>query len=61
MVVAVDPKDGDKNGDSPANVDDGEEEPGELGSDSIQFNLILSFLTSSSLSAQSERSYNLRN
>ena len=40
VVVAVDPKDGDKDGDSPGDVDDGEEDPGELGSDSIQFNSI---------------------
>ena len=32
MVVAVDPKDGDKDGDSPGDVDDGEEDPGELRS-----------------------------
>ena len=30
MVVAVDPKDADKDGDSPGDVDDGEENPGEL-------------------------------
>ena len=40
VVVAVDPKDGDKDGDSPGNEGDGEEDPGELGSDSIQFNSI---------------------
>ena len=38
VVVAVDPKDGDKDGDSPGNEDDGEEDPGELGSNSIQLN-----------------------
>ena len=32
VVVAVDPKDGDKDGDSPGDVDDGEEDPGELRS-----------------------------
>ena len=32
VVVAVDPKDADKDGDSPADVDDGEEDPGELRS-----------------------------
>ena len=32
MVVAVDPKDADKDGDSPGDVDDGEEDPGELRS-----------------------------
>ena len=32
VVVAVDPKDGDKDGDSPGDVDDGEEDPGELPS-----------------------------
>ena len=32
VVVAVDPKDADKDGDSPADVDDGEEDPGELQS-----------------------------
>ena len=43
MVVAVDPKDGDKDGDSPGNEGDGEEDPGELGSDSIQFNSEFSY------------------
>ena len=32
VVVAVDPKDADKDGDSPGDVDDGEEDPGELRS-----------------------------
>ena len=32
VVVAVDPKDGDKDVDSPGDVDDGEEDPGELRS-----------------------------
>ena len=32
VVVAVDPKDADKDGDSPGNEDDGEDDPGELGS-----------------------------
>ena len=32
VVVAVDPKDGGKDGDSPGDVDDGEEDPGELQS-----------------------------
>ena len=30
VVVAVDPKDADKDGGSPGDVDDGEEDPGEL-------------------------------
>ena len=38
VVVAVDPKDADKDGKSPGNEDDGEEDPGELGSNSIQLN-----------------------
>ena len=60
VVVAVDPKDADKDGDSPGDVDDGEEDPGELRSKVI-FLMIVSCLTSSSLSAQRERSYSLRN
>ena len=32
VVVVVDPKDGGKDGDSPGDVDDGEEDPGELRS-----------------------------
>ena len=35
VVVAVDPKDADKDGDSPGDVDDGEEDPGELRSKAI--------------------------
>ena len=35
VVVAVDPKDADKDGDSPADVDDGEEDPGELQSNAF--------------------------
>ena len=31
VVVAVDPKDADKDGDSPGDVDDGEEDPGSCG------------------------------
>ena len=60
VVVVVDPKDADKDGDSPGDVDDGEEEHGELRS-KVFFLMIVSCLTSSSLSAQRERSYSLRN
>ena len=60
VVVAVDPKDADKDGDSPGDVDDGEEDPGDLQSKAF-FLMIVSCLTSSSLSAQLERSYSLRN
>ena len=61
VVVAVDPKDADKDGDSPGDVDDGEEDPGELRSKVFFFFMTVSCLTSSSLSAQRERSYSLRN
>ena len=61
VVVAVDPKDGGKDGDSPGDVDDGEEDPGELQRKVFFFFMIVSCLTSSSLSAQRERSYSLRN
>ena len=60
VVVVVDTKDGDKDGDSPGDVDDGEEDPGDLQSKAF-FLMIVSCLTSSSLSAQLERSYSLRN
>ena len=32
VVVAVDPKDGGKDGESPGDVDDGEDDPGDLQS-----------------------------
>ena len=60
VVVAVDPKDADKDGDSPGDVDDGQEDSGELRS-KVFLNDCVSCLTSSSLSAQRERSYSLRN
>ena len=61
VVVAVDPKDAEKDGDSPGDVDDGEEDPGELQS-KVFFLMIASCLTSSSLSAQRERRlFSLRN
>ena len=49
VVVAVDPKDADKDGDSPGDVDDGEEDPGELRSKVFFFLMIVSCLTVSAV------------